>query len=81
MSGSERVNTRLGGSAPADSTKVLAAGELRGLTKLIKLTEDEQRYAAEQGLTEMQHSPLGGGEVAGVHGERRGGLCLCETTN
>jgi phosphomethylpyrimidine synthase len=33
---------------------VLPSGELRGLTKLIKITEDVRKYAAEQGLTEEQ---------------------------
>ena len=52
MSGDERVNTRLSGSARVDSTNVLPSGELRGLTKLIKITEDVRRYAAEQGVSE-----------------------------
>lgn len=48
------MNTRLSGSARVDSTNVLPSGELRGLTKLIKITEDVRKYAAEQGLAEAK---------------------------
>ncbi|HEV2805739.1 MAG TPA: hypothetical protein VGW57_12505 [Chthoniobacterales bacterium] len=46
------MNTRLSGRARVDSTDVLPSGELRGLTKLIKITEDVRRYAAEQGIND-----------------------------
>jgi hypothetical protein len=46
------MNTGLSGSARIDSTNVLPAGELRGLTKLIKIAEDVRKYAAEQKLSE-----------------------------
>jgi hypothetical protein len=48
------MNTRLSGSARVDSTNVLPSGELRGLTKLIKITEDVRKYAAEQKLSEAE---------------------------
>ena len=48
------MNTRLSGSARVDSTNVLPSGELRGLTKLIKITEDVRKYAAEQELSEAE---------------------------
>ena len=48
------MNTRLSGSAPVDSTNVLPAGELRGVTKLIKITEDVRKYAAEQEISDAE---------------------------
>ena len=52
MSGSGRVNTRSSGSARVDSTKWLPFGEIRGLTKLVKITEDVRKYAAEHAIDE-----------------------------
>jgi phosphomethylpyrimidine synthase len=46
------MNTRPSGSARVDSTEWLPAGELRGLTKLVKITEDVRKFAAEQGIDE-----------------------------
>jgi hypothetical protein len=54
MSGSERVNTRLSGSARVDDIKSHPQGELRGRTKLVKITEDVRKYAAEQGISESE---------------------------
>jgi hypothetical protein len=54
MSGSERVNMTLSGSGRVDSTKWLPDGELRGVTKLVKITEDVRMYAAEQGITDEE---------------------------
>ena len=48
------MNTRLSGSARVDSTNVLPLGELRGLTKLIKITEDLRKNAVEQGIAEAE---------------------------
>jgi phosphomethylpyrimidine synthase len=48
------MNTRSSGSARVDSTKWLPSGEIRGLTKLVKITEDVRKYAAEQGLAESE---------------------------
>jgi hypothetical protein len=48
------MNTALSGSGRIDSTHVLPLGELRGLTKLIKITEDVRKYAAEQGISEEE---------------------------
>lgn len=45
------MNTRLSGSARIDSADVLPSGEFRGQTKLIKITEDVRKYAAEQRLS------------------------------
>jgi len=46
------MNTRLSGSARVDSTNGLPSGERRGLTKLIEITEDVRRYAAQEGIDE-----------------------------
>jgi hypothetical protein len=48
------MNTRPSGSARVDSTEWLPAGEIRGLTKLVKITEDVRKYAAEHGLTDAE---------------------------
>ena len=45
------MNTRSSGSARIDSTKWLPSGEIRGGTKLVKITEDVRKYAAEHSLT------------------------------
>jgi hypothetical protein len=46
------MNTRLSGSARVDDIKSHPQGEIRGLSKLVKITEDVRKYAAEHGLTE-----------------------------
>jgi hypothetical protein len=46
------MNTREAAGAGVDSTKGLPLGEIRGLTKLVKITEDVRRYAKEQGISE-----------------------------
>ncbi|PYJ36096.1 MAG: hypothetical protein DME79_00735 [Verrucomicrobia bacterium] len=48
------MNTALSGSGRVDDIKSHPKGEVRGLTKLVKITEDVRRYAAEQGLTETE---------------------------
>ena len=48
------MNTALSGSDRVDSTKGLPLGEIRGLTKLVKITEDVRKYAAEQGISENE---------------------------
>lgn len=53
------MNTRLSGSARVDSTNVLPSGELRGLTKLIKITEDVRKYAAEQKVSDDEALKIG----------------------
>jgi phosphomethylpyrimidine synthase len=53
------MNTRLSGSARVDSTNVLPSGEIRGLTKLVKITEEVRKYAAEHGVTEHQAIEFG----------------------
>ena len=52
MSGSERVNTALSGSGRVDDIKGHPQGEFRGLTKLVNITEDVRKFAAEQKLSE-----------------------------
>jgi hypothetical protein len=54
MSGSERVNTALSGSGRVDDIKSHPQGEIRGLMKLVKITEDVRKYAAEQGVSEQE---------------------------
>ena len=46
------MNTRLSGRARVDDIKSHPQGEIRGPTKLVKITEDVRKYAAEQGITE-----------------------------
>ena len=48
------MNTALSGSGRIDSTKWLPLGEVRGLTKLVKITEDVRKFAAEHGLSESE---------------------------
>ena len=54
MSGRERVNTTLSGSGRVDDIQGHPQGEIRGLTKLVKITEDVRKYAAEHGLTDAE---------------------------
>ena len=53
------MNTRLSGSARIDSPKWLPLGEIRGQTKLVKITEDVRKYAAEQGIKETEALEIG----------------------
>jgi uncharacterized protein involved in outer membrane biogenesis len=53
------MNTRFSGSARIDSTNVLPSGEFRGQTKLIKITEDVQKFAAQQQISEEQALKIG----------------------
>jgi hypothetical protein len=46
------MNTALSGSGRVDDIQSHPQGELRGLTKLVKITEDVRKYAAEQELPE-----------------------------
>jgi hypothetical protein len=46
------MNTTSSGSARVDSTTGLQLGEIRGQRKLVKITEDVRKYAAEQGVAE-----------------------------
>ena len=45
------MNTALSGSGRVDDIKSHPQGGLRGRTKLVKITEDVRKYAAEHGLT------------------------------
>lgn len=53
------MNTVLSGTGRADSTKWLPLGEIRGLTKLVKITEDVRKFAAEQKLSESEALKVG----------------------
>ena len=46
------MNTTLSGSGRVDDIKGHPQGELRGLTKFAKITEDVRKFAAEQGVTD-----------------------------
>ncbi len=48
------MNTALSGSGRVDDIKSHPQGEIRGLTKLVKITEDVRKYAAEQGISENE---------------------------
>ena len=48
------MNTALSGSGRVDDIKSHPQGEIRGLTKLVKITEDVRKYAAEQGINENE---------------------------
>ena len=52
--GSERVNTTLSGSGRVDDIQSHPKGEVRGQTKLVNITEDVRKYAAEQGIAESE---------------------------
>jgi hypothetical protein len=48
------MNTALSGSGRVDDIKSHPQGEIRGLTKLVKITEDVRKDAAEQGISENE---------------------------
>lgn len=48
------MNTRLSGSARIDDIQSHPQGDLRGGTKIVKITEDVRKYAAEQGIAEAE---------------------------
>jgi hypothetical protein len=45
------MNPALSGSGRIDDLQSRPRGEIRGPTKLVKITEDVRKYAAEHGLT------------------------------
>ena len=53
------MNTRLSGSARVDDIKGHPQGEIRGQTKVVKITEDVRKYAAEQEISEEQALQVG----------------------
>jgi hypothetical protein len=53
------MNTSLSGSAWVDDIKGHPQGEIRGSTKLVKITEDVRKYANEQGITEKEVVDMG----------------------
>ena len=48
------MNTTLSGSGRVDDIKGHPQGGFRGQTKLVKITEDVRKYAAEQGIKESE---------------------------
>ena len=46
------MNTALSGSGRVDDIKSHPQGEIRGETKLVKITEDVRKFAAEQRISE-----------------------------
>ena len=48
------MNTALSGSGRVDDIKGHPEGEIRGETKLVNITEDVRKYAAEHGLTDAE---------------------------
>jgi hypothetical protein len=48
------MNTALSGSGRVDDIKSHPQGEIRGLTKLVKITEDVRKFAAEQKISEAE---------------------------
>jgi hypothetical protein len=48
------MNTALSGIVRVDDIKSHPQGEIRGLTKLVKITEDVRKYATEQGINENE---------------------------
>ncbi len=46
------MNTALSGSGRVDDIKNHPQGEIRWETKLVKITEDVRKYAAEHGMSE-----------------------------
>jgi hypothetical protein len=48
------MNTALSGSGRVDDIKSHPQGEIRGLTKLVKITEDVRKFAEQQKLSESE---------------------------
>jgi hypothetical protein len=48
------MNTISSGSDRINDIQGHLQGEMRGLTKLVKITEDVRKYAAEQGIAEEE---------------------------
>ena len=46
------MNTALSGSGRVDDIKGHPQGEIRGLPKLVKITEDVRKYAAQQNISD-----------------------------
>ncbi len=48
------MNTTFSGSGRIDDIQSHPQGDLRGRTKVVKITEDVRKYAAEQGIAEEE---------------------------
>ncbi len=53
------MNTALSGNGRVDDIKSHPQGEIRGATKLVKITEDVRRFAAQQQISEEQALQVG----------------------
>jgi hypothetical protein len=53
------IRNRLSGSGRVDDIKSHPQGGLRGLTKIVKITEDVRKFAAEQKISEEQALRVG----------------------
>ena len=53
------MNTASSGNGRVDDIKSHPQGEIRGATKLVKITEDVRKYAAEHGLNDAEAIELG----------------------
>jgi hypothetical protein len=52
------MNMALSGSGQVDDIESQPEGEIRGLTKLVTITEDVREFAAQQKIFEKQQSKL-----------------------
>lgn len=48
------MNTALSGNGRVDDIESHPQGEIRGATKLVKITEDVRKFAAEHGMSEQE---------------------------
>ena len=53
------MNTALSGSGRVDDIKSHPEGEIRGRTKLVNITEDVRKFAAQQEISEEQAPQVG----------------------
>ena len=53
------TNTALSGSGRADDIESHPESKIRGLTKLVKITEDVRKFAAQQKISEEQAAQVG----------------------
>jgi len=53
------MNTALSGSGRVDDIKSHPQGEVRGLTELVKITEDVRKFAAQQKISEKDALKIG----------------------
>jgi hypothetical protein len=64
------MNTASTGSGRVDDIKGHPQGEIRGPTKLVKITEDVRKFAGEQGITENEALEKGLKEKSAEFGKK-----------